>query len=239
MAELLSGTIDGAGRLMFDPHFTSRLETDNRTIWASRLDDEQLAGLICTLGNFQERCYVLAEQLDEHRAEIDPADSDYALRPGAATALPPGYAVEVGVYRPGDASPTRSERGGPRRDGPSRPSAANSAAGWRSRSTNTFPGHCISPKTISSPSWRPSASSHPSSTLIDAQLDRYQGESFIPRVAYARARTVLGILAEMVHGTGLTFDDVHARIYWRSARRGAYAQAGQLVDRLSPDVGSA
>ena len=39
---------------MFDPHFTSRLETDNRTIWASRLDDEQLAGLICALGNFQE-----------------------------------------------------------------------------------------------------------------------------------------------------------------------------------------
>jgi hypothetical protein len=49
--------------------------------------------------------------------------------------------------------------------------------------------------------------------LIDAQLDRHQGEVFI-RVAYARARTVLGILAEMVRGTRLILDDVIGRIYW-------------------------
>jgi hypothetical protein len=52
----------------------------------------------------------------------------------------------------------------------------------------------------------------PLTHLIAAQLDRHQAEVFV-RVAYARARTVLEIIAEMVRGIRYTFDDVHSRIY--------------------------
>ena len=78
MAELLSGTIDGARPTDVRPTFhkptrdgqSYDLGEPPRRRTARRLDlrPRQLP----------RRCYVLAEQLDEHRAEIDPADSDYA-----------------------------------------------------------------------------------------------------------------------------------------------------------------
>jgi hypothetical protein len=198
---------------MFDPHFTSRLETDNRTIWASRLDDEQLAGLICALGNFQERCYVLAEQLDEHRAEIDPADSDYArartllqrlsdLDTQWRLSVPPWRLIADAIGTRGS-SARRTE---PTFTGEFRRRLEESKHKYLPWALYLTEDHLFAIlATIGELA--------PLIHLIDAQLDRHQGELFIPRVAYARARTVLGILAEMVHGTRLTFDDVHARIY--------------------------
>ena len=63
---------------MLDPNFGRRLETDSRTLWARQIDDEQLAGLIWALGDFSGRSQVLTEQLDDHRGEIDPDDTEFA-----------------------------------------------------------------------------------------------------------------------------------------------------------------
>jgi hypothetical protein len=197
---------------MFDPHFTSRLETDNRTIWASRLDDEQLAGLICALGNFEDRCRVLTEQLDEHRAEIDPAVFDHAR----ARALLQRLSDLVREWR-SSVPPWRliADAIGPRWS-------------WARRTgpilTDEFRRRLEESKHKYLPWARDLTEDHlfailatigelaPLLYVIDAQLDRHQAEVWM-RVAYARARTVLELIAEMVDGTRLTFDDVNVCIY--------------------------
>ena len=196
---------------MFDPHFTSRLETENRTIWASRLGDEQLAGLICALGNFQERCYVLTEQLDEHRAEIDPAVSDHAR----ARALLQRLSDLVREWRSSvppwrliaDAIGTRgpsARRTGPTFTGEFRRRLKESKHKYLPWALYLTEDHLFAIlATIGGLA--------PFIPLIAAQLDRHQGEVFV-RIASARARTVLEMIPELVRGIRLTFDEVHGRI---------------------------
>jgi hypothetical protein len=197
---------------MLDPHFTSRLETDNRTIWASRLDDEQLAGLICALGNFVDRCYVLTKQLDEHWAEIDPAVSD----PARARALLQRLSDLVTEWRLsvppwrliGDAigpQGSLARRRGPTFTGEFRHRLKESKHKYLPWALNLTEDHLFAIlATIGELA--------PLLYVIDAQLDRHQAEVWM-RVAYARAWTVLELIAEMVDGTRLTLDDVNVCIY--------------------------
>jgi hypothetical protein len=198
---------------MLDRGFTRRLEADSRTAWARHRDDEQLAGLIWALGDLSYRSRVLTEQLDEHRAEIDPDDTDVARARALLQRLSdlvkaPWLESSGVVWRPiADAlEPGRSPA---RQAGPifanefCRQLEESKGKYFRWALTLTEDHLFAILATIGELA--------PLMPLIAAQLDRHQGEVFI-RIAYARARTVLEIIAEMDRGIRFTFGEVHSRI---------------------------
>ncbi len=221
---------------MFDPHFTSRLETDNRTIWASRLDDEQLAGLIWALGDFSCRCCFLTELLDDHRAEIDPADTDYArarallqrlsdLVNEGRSSVPPWQLIADAI------GPQRfwASRTRPIITGEFRRRLEESKGKYFPWALNLTEDHLFAIlATIGELA--------PFTYLIVAQLDRHQTKVFA-RVAYARAGPFSRLSPRWPVAPGIPTTTSMAASTWRYARRKALAQAGLgPVDRLSPGV---
>jgi hypothetical protein len=197
---------------MLDPIFLRRLETDSRTTWARHIDEEQLAGLIWALGDFSVRGCFLTELLDDHRAEIDPADTDFArarallqrlsdlVNTWRSSALPGQLIADAIGPQPFWASRTRSMITGEFR----RRLEETKGKYFRWALNLTEDHHFAILATIGELA--------PLTYPIVAQLDRHQAKVFA-RVAYARARTALEIITEMARGTRYTYDDVHGRIY--------------------------
>ena len=66
---------------MFTEAFRRRLEMGIHTPWARDMDEDHLVGLLWAVGDYGAHESVskpITRQLDEHQADIDPANSDYA-----------------------------------------------------------------------------------------------------------------------------------------------------------------
>jgi hypothetical protein len=188
-------------------------------MWARHIEDEQLAGLLWALGDFSGRSGVLTDQLDEHRAEIDPDNTDYAcarallqrltdlVNAGRSSAPPwPPHMGEV--WRPitDSLGPGRSPARwtGPIFAGEFRRRLEESKGKYFPWARNLTDQHLFAILATM-------GELAPLTHFIAAQLDRHQAEVFV-RIAYARARTVLEIIAEMVRGTRYSLDEVQSCI---------------------------
>ena len=65
---------------MFTEVFRCRLETGTHTRWAGDMDEDHLVGLLWAVGEYGLHVSVsksITRQLDQHQADIDPANRDY------------------------------------------------------------------------------------------------------------------------------------------------------------------
>jgi hypothetical protein len=198
---------------MLDPHFTRLIESHRHTAWACHLDDEQLAGVLWALLEFACRSSELTNLLDEHPPHIDPADADFAralalLQRLSELVYPRGSSVPPRILHFGenwrDVVPSRTGL-----------SAARPILGDAFRRQLNLGKYTRWALDITGDRLldilATAGELAPLTHLITAQLDRRQAEADL-RIIYARARTALEIIAEVVHGGRYTLDEVSSRI---------------------------
>ncbi len=205
---------------MFSESFRRCLGMGTYTRWARDMDENHLVGLLWAIGAYgsREATYkIITGQLDKHEPEIDPKNTDYArarvLLELMSNLVRP-WIIDGLLMRPGTAEARRMIADMCRK------SRVDQRTGSPMFSTDLRRQLELGKYT----SWARDIGEERLFAVLSVvgefglfahviaeQLDRYLSEVDL-RIPYARARTSLDLISEVVRGSRFTADDIRGRI---------------------------